>query len=171
MHITPNTREEESALAWMQATELARNSTLLQSAVTAVTTISQPARVQHEGTAWSRRQRLLSDGWSESTSGRDASSRCLVLNPCQSNEYFGLLADHLAAVRFLEETGKFSHAQGVHYYTTIKAMVSHANFRSHVAARLEIIFCPLFLATTSQLLTLSSLGSRYRMSGIGYRPA
>ena len=135
MQVSPRSREEESALAWMHSTDLARNSLLLQNAITAVTTLSQPASARHEGAAWSKRQRLLSAGWS-STSGRHASAHRRVLNACQSKEYYTLLMDSADAVCFLENTGKFSHAQGVHYYATVQTMIANPNFRTNAAAKI-----------------------------------
>ena len=133
MQVTPQTAEEQTALGWMQSAELVQNSMLLQTAITASTTLSAPALVTNAKTTWSKRQSLLSKGWTQSQSGRDATAQQAVLNPCQSKEYFQLLLDHRDAVVFLEERGIFSHAQGAHYYNAIKSMVESSNFGSPAA--------------------------------------
>ena len=129
MQVRPHTHDEETALAWMQSAELAQNSMLLQSSITAVTTLGHPALVTNNNTTWAKRQRLLAAGWTQTSSSRAANAHQHILNACQSKEYYVLLLDHLDSVLFLEDR-KFSHAQGVHYYNTAKSMMMRTDFAS-----------------------------------------
>ena len=138
MRVTPRTGQEQAALGWMQSVELVQNSVLLQTAITATTTLSAPALVMNPSTTWSKRQRLLANGWAQARSGRHASAQHNLLNPCQHKEYFQLLLEHRDAVVFLEERGAFSHAQGMHYYSAIKSMVESTKFGSDADAAAQL---------------------------------
>ena len=135
MQLKPRTADEQAALTWMESAELAKNSVLLQTAVTASTTLSEPARVKTANTTWSKRQSLVSAGWSQSSSGRGCSARGSVLNAFQGKEYYNLLLGHRDSVIRLEERNMFSHAQGVHYYTAVKTLVENADFGKPDAAQ------------------------------------
>ena len=133
LQVRASSRAQLAALQWMQEGNLVENTTLLSSAVTAVTTISAPAAVAANSTAWARRQQVIDLGWSPAKNARHASAQDRRFNRCQCIDYYQLLLDKSDGVNMLEQRHSFSHAQSSRYYVAVKALVNHAGFGSDEA--------------------------------------
>ena len=121
LKLKPNTSSiQKEAVEFLKLHGFAdRNNMLLPNALSATTTIKDPAYVANHQTAYGRRQILLGSGWVLALSGRQASfcERRLHLNQCL--QYYRLLMDFHLFMQKQEECGCLSHCQGEHYYNTL----------------------------------------------------
>ena len=104
---------------------LAKDGSLLPSAVTAQTSVSMPARVSNFTTAFGQRLRLINDGWTIAATGRAASVQGCALHRCQSGEYYKLLIHHHDEMLTYEHAGLMSHCQQEPYYRTLGTAFLH----------------------------------------------
>lgn len=98
---------------------LAKDGSILQTSITARTSLSSPARVSNYTTAFGQRLLLLENGWTIADTGRFASVEERALNRCQCKEYYRLLTLHYDAMLAYERAGWLSHSQQEHYYKTL----------------------------------------------------
>lgn len=122
MRLEVRTATHRSAAAVLKRLGLAHDkNTLAAEAVTAVTSVSEPALVANVETAYGRRSSLQFAGWTLATSGRDASLADGCVHPNQCKLYYKLVQEFLDQSLLQEESGWFSHSQGDHYYETLLA--------------------------------------------------
>ena len=121
LKLKPNTSSiQKEALEFLKLHGFAdSNNILLPSALSATTTIKDPAFVENHQTAYGRRQFLLGSGWVLATSGRQASLGERLLHPNQCIQYYRLLMDFHLFMQKQEDCGWLSHCQGEHYYNTL----------------------------------------------------